>query len=126
MKDRKFYYSGKKRHFTFLVLSPESEGDKRDGRRIREQGTKDLEDEETQYYRIGMCIGVVIVTVSLIYEFIFKAQEEITGTIVGIVAILISVQFYTTMDIKESIRGAKEGIGERIREERDAILGKLK
>ena len=68
---------------------------------------------------VGMCIGIVIVVISLIYEFIYKAQEGITGTIVGIVAILISVQFYTTMDIRESIKRAREEIGEGIKEVRE-------
>jgi uncharacterized membrane protein len=72
---------------------------------------------------IGMCIGILIVAASLIYEFIYKAEEGITGMIIGIVAILISVQFYTTMDIKESMREVKEGVREKIMEVRDETRG---
>ena len=50
----------------------------------------------------------MIVVVSLIYEFIYKGQEGLIGVIIGMVSILISVQFYTISEIGERIREVRE------------------
>ena len=82
---------------------------------------------------VGICISIAIVVVSLIYEFIYKGEEGLAGVIIGMVGILICVQFYTTSEIVERIKEVREetketrrDIREEIRDARDAIHEKQK
>ena len=65
-----------------------------------------------------MAIGIVIVVVSLIYEFIYKGQESLIGVIIRMASILISLQ-----SMLIGVQLVSE-IGERIREVREKETGK--
>ncbi|RJS81555.1 hypothetical protein CW713_06150 [Methanophagales archaeon] len=82
---------------------------------------------------VGICISIVIVVVSLIYEFVYKGEEGLAGVIIGMVGILICVQFYLTSEIGERIKEVREETKEtrrdirgEIRVARDTVIEKLK
>ena len=90
---------------------------------------------------VVMIISIVIIVVSLVYEVIYKEQEGFSGIIIGMVGILISVQLYSTAEIRGEIRytlrdgmreiraeikDVKESIAMDIKHYGDAILKKSK
>jgi len=98
---------------------------KNDGEELKIRRTKKLSI-------VGICISIAIVVVSLIYEFVYKGEEGLAGVIIGMVGILICVQFYLTSEIGERIGEVREEMKEmrrdirgEIREARDAILENL-
>lgn len=80
-----------------------------------------------------LCFGIALLIISLIYEFVYKAEEGLIGVIIailsiligvqiGITGILVNVQFHTTSEIVETIKEAEKRITKDIKEVKDAIM----
>ncbi len=72
---------------------------------------------------VFLVVGIVILTLSLFYEFIYKAQEGILGTLIGLLCLLVTALFYVASQIINAIKEVEGNIGSDIRDAKDMVCG---